>query len=67
MQENEESVFNSARVCVCESCIDAIRKIVGTAKELSFNDQMEFAEFLFLGGGSEAAVTARTRIRLDKI
>ena len=50
MQENEENVFNSARVCVCESCIDAIRKIVGTAKALSFNDQMELAKsFCFLG------------------
>ena len=54
---------------VCKQCVETIQEIWEPAKELSFDDQVEFVKsFCYLGdrlnacGGNEAAVTARTRI-----
>ena len=54
---------------VCKLCVDTKEGIVEPGKEISFFDQIEFVKsFCYLGdrlnasGGSETAVTARTRI-----
>ena len=54
---------------VCKLCVDTKEGIVEPGKEISFLDQVDFVKsFSYLGerlnasGGSEAAVTARTRI-----
>ena len=53
----------------CKLCVDTKEGIVEPGKEISFLDQVDFVKsFSYLGerlnasGGSEAAVTARTRI-----
>ena len=58
-----------AKSFVCELCVDTKEGIVEPGKEISFFDQVGFVKsFCYLGdrlnasGGSEAAVTARTRI-----
>ena len=58
---------------VCELCAHTKEGIVEPGEELSFFDQVDFVKsFGYLGdrlnasGGSEAAVTARTRIRWIK-
>ena len=58
-----------AKGFVCELCVDTVEGIVKPDEELSFFDQVDFVKsFCHLGdrlnasGGSEAAVTARTRI-----
>ena len=69
MCEIEEGDFNSAKDFVCELCVDRKEGIVEPGEELLFFDQVDFVKsFCYLGdkliasGGSEAAVTARTRI-----
>ena len=58
-----------AKGFVCELCVDTKEGIVEPGKEISFFDQVDFVKsFCYLGDrlnasdGSEAAVTARTRI-----
>ena len=59
-----------AKGFVCELCVDTKEGIVEPVEELSFFDQVNFVKsFCYLGdrwlnasGGSEAAVTVRTRI-----
>ena len=58
-----------AKCFVCELCVDAKKGIVEPSEEILFFEQTEFVKgFCYLGdrlnvsGGSEAAVTARTRI-----
>ena len=58
-----------AKGFVCELCVDTKEGIVEPCEEISFFDQVDFVKsFCYLGdrlnanGGSEAAVTARTRI-----
>ena len=53
----------------CELCVDTMEGVVKPSKEIYFFDQVDFVKsFCYLGnrlnasGGSEAAVTARTRI-----
>ena len=62
-----------AKGFLCELCVDTIERIVGPGEEISFFDQVDFVKrFCYLGdrlntnGGSEAAVTAKTRIELIK-
>ena len=59
-----------AKGFVCELCVYTKERIVEPGEEISFFDQVDFVKsFCFLGdrlnasGGSEAAVTARTRNR----
>ena len=54
---------------VCKICVDTKEGIVEPGEEITFFDQVDFVKnFCYLGdrlnasGGSEAAVTARTRI-----
>ena len=63
-----------ARNFICELCIYTKEGIVEPDEELSFFDQVDFVKsFCYLGdrlnasGGSEAAVTARTRIGWTKL
>ena len=63
-----------ARDFICELCIYTKEGIVEPGEELSFFDQVDFVKsFCYLGdrlnasGGSEAAVTARTRIGWTKL
>ena len=58
-----------AKGFVCILCVDTKKGIVEPGKEISFFDQVDFikgfcyfGDRLNAGGGSEAAVTARTRI-----
>ena len=58
-----------AKGFVCEICVDTKKGIVEPGEEISFFDQVDFVKsFCYLGdrlnasGGSEAAVTTRTRI-----
>ena len=58
-----------AKGFVCELCANTKKGIVEPGEELSFFDQVDFVKsFCYLGdrlnasGGSEAAITARTRI-----
>ena len=58
-----------AKGFVCELCVHTKEGIVELGEELSFFDQVDFVKsFCYLGdrlnasGGSEAAVTVRTRI-----
>ena len=58
-----------AKGLVCELCVDAMNRIVEPDEEPSLFDQVDFAKnFCYLvdrlnvNDGSEAAVTARTRI-----
>ena len=57
-----------AKGFVCELCVDTKEGIVKPGEEISFFDQVDFVKsFCYLGnrlnaiGGSEAAVTTRTR------
>ena len=57
-----------AKGFVCELCVDTKEGIVEPGEELSFFDQVDFVKiFCYFGdrlnvsGGSEAAVTARTK------
>ena len=58
-----------AKGFLCKLCVDTKEGIVEPGEELSFFDQIDFVKsFCYLGyrlnpsGGSDAAVTARTRI-----
>ena len=58
-----------AKGFVCEPCVDTKEGIVESGEEISLFDQVNFVKsFCYLGdrlnasGGSEAAVTARTKI-----
>ena len=58
-----------AKGFICEKCVKAIKGIAEPAEGFTFYDQVEpVTSFCFLGdrlnthGGSEAAVTARTKI-----
>ena len=69
MCKNEESDFNSGKSFVCELCVYTKEGIVKPGEEISFFDQVHFVKsFCYLrdrlnaSGGSEAAITARTRI-----
>ena len=69
MRENEEGSFSFGKSFVCKLCVDAKEGIVKPGEEISFFDQVDFVKSCcYLGdrlnasGGSEAAVTARTRI-----
>ena len=63
-----------AKGFVCKLCVDTMEGIGKPGQEISFFDQVDFVKsFCFLGdrlnasGGSDAAVTARTRIGCIKI
>ena len=69
----KRATLTLAKGLVCELCVYTREGIVEPGKELSFFDQAEFVKiFCYLGdrlnasGGSEAAVTARTRIGWTK-
>ena len=71
MCKNEESDFGKG--FVCELCVDTKEEIVQPGEEISFFDQVDFVKSLCYSGdrlnasgGSEPAVTARTRIRWIK-
>ena len=62
-----------AKGFLCELCVNTIERIVEPGEEISFFDQVDFVKrFCYLGdrlntnGGSEAMITARTRIELIK-
>ena len=59
----------SAKGFVCELCVDTMEGIVEPGEEISFFDQVDFVNLenrLNASGGSEVAVTARTRFRWIK-
>ena len=63
-----------AKSFVCELCVDTKEEIVKPGEEISSFDQIDFVKsYCVLGdrlnasGGSEAAVTARTRIGWIKL
>ena len=65
MSENVEGDSTLAKGFICKLCVDTKEP----GEEISFFDQVDFVKsFCYLGdrlnasGGSEAAVTARTRI-----
>ena len=68
MAENEEGNFNSGSF-VCELCFDTKKGIVKPDEKIQFFNQVDFVKSscylgdrLNIGGGSEAAVTARLEL-----
>ena len=73
MRKKKGVTSTLAKGFVCELCVYTKEGIVEPGKELSFFDQVDFVKgFCYLGdrlnasGGSEAAITARTRIEWIK-